>query len=169
MKHVKKSCLTDARHLLTNRAVFAVSVAVGDELLGVFFINVHTFALHVRREISSVVGAFVGNNFCGGKRAFDEVHGVGNVAGAVGVFDSQNKIAALRLGKKISVKSRAQISDVHVTRRARRETCTNSFQGISSNENFSIKFFAELYHVALNCAIMFSSFEVRQKNFTEMI
>ena len=105
---------------------------VRNELLGIFFINVHALALNVRRDVSAVMRSFVGNNLRGGKRLFYKLDGVGNVAGAVGILNPQNEIAALRLRKQIGVKCRAQVANVHVTRRARRKSRSNSLQNISS-------------------------------------
>ena len=112
---------------LARRVVFvgvaeaAVGMARRDELFRIFFINIHAFALDVRAAVAAIARAFVRRDARELQRALDEVDGVRDVARAVGVFDAQDEVALVRLREEISVERRAQVADVHVARRARRE------------------------------------------------
>ena len=112
---------------LARRVVFLrvaeaiVGVAGPHKLFGIFLVEVHALALDVRAAVAAVARAFVWRDAREFQRALNEVDGVSDIARAVGVLDAQDEVAAVGLGKEIGVKRRAQVADVHVPRRARRE------------------------------------------------
>ena len=111
-----------ARRVVFFRVAEAVvGVAGFDEFFRVFLVELHALALDVRAAVAAIARAFVGRDAREFQRALDEVDSVGDVARAVGVLDAQDEVAAVGLGKEIGVKRRAQVADVHVPRRARRE------------------------------------------------
>ena len=78
----------------------AVGVSSRNELLCVFFVNLHTLALYIRTVVAAdVVGTLVGNNARGIKRAPDEVDSIRDIAAAVGVLYAQDERPVVRARK----------------------------------------------------------------------
>ena len=109
------------RVVLVGVAEAAVGVAIRDELFRIFFIKIHALALDIRAAVAAVARTLVRHDAGGRERALDDVDGVRDVARAVRVLDAQDEVAAVRLGEQVSVERRAQVADVHVARRTRRE------------------------------------------------
>ena len=131
------------RRLVVMGAEAAIGEALLDEFLGVTLIDIHALALDIRATVPADARPLVGNDVRRLQRVVDEIHRVLNITRTVGVLDAKDEIAVLRLREKESVKRRAQIADMHIARRARSETCTNSCQDKPSitNTDFFILLF----------------------------
>jgi hypothetical protein len=69
-----------------------------DELKGVFLVELEPLRLHVRPEVSALVSALVPFNPQPGESIIEIPHVFLAVAGLVGVFNAEDKLAAGRAG-----------------------------------------------------------------------
>ena len=96
-----------------------VSGTVFNKLLRVFEIASHALALNIRTVISSDIGALIPVQTAVFQRVVDHVDSAFDQTSLVGVLDTKNKIAVILFGDQIGVQSRAKVSDMHVSCRAR--------------------------------------------------
>ena len=108
--------------LLVAEAV--VSIALLDELAGVFGIDFSALRLDIGADRAADVGAFVPVEAGFPQGLVDDVHRAFDEAFLIGVLDAQDEGAVLpaRLGGEIGVKGGAQIAHVHVAGGARRKS-----------------------------------------------
>ena len=78
--------------------------ALFDKFFGVFHIYVFSLALDVRTVIAAYIGTFVPYKPGFAKGRINKFYRAFHVALLVGILDSQNKLSAVFLGVKISVK-----------------------------------------------------------------
>ena len=114
------------RVILVRVAEAVVGVARLDEFLGVLLVEVHALTLDVGAVRAAERRALIRDDVSHLERAVDEIDGVSDVARAVRVLDAQDELTLLRFCVKVAVKGRAQVADVHVARRARREARADS-------------------------------------------
>ena len=117
---------------LAGRVIFiggaeaVVGVTRLDEFLRVLLVEVHALTLDVGAVRAAERRALIRDDVSHLERAVDEIDGVSDVACAVRVLNAQDELTLLRFCIKVAVKGRAQVADVHVARRARREARADS-------------------------------------------
>ena len=101
--------------------------------------------MHIGAAVTAdIIRPLVRHDAGGREGALDEIHRAFHIAGTVGVFDTQDEVAVLRLGKEIGIEGGAQVADVHEAGRTRRETGANLFISQSYFLLFS-HFFRNVY------------------------
>ena len=111
----------------------AVGMSLGNQLLGIFLVNIQPLALNVWAAVTADVRSLVRYDMGGCKGAVNKIHGISYETLLVGVFDAQQKISFICLGKKISVQCGTQVADVHVACRARCESGTDTVTHVKSS------------------------------------
>ena len=91
----------------------AVRLALSDQLFGIGQIHLLALRLHIGTKIAADVGTLVVLQACQLHGMINNVHRAVNQPFAVGVLNSQNEFAALRLRHQILIQRRAQIAHVH--------------------------------------------------------
>ena len=104
-----------------------VRFAFAHQLLGVRAVHPEPFALDVGAVGAADVGAFVVAQADGAQRIVYHLFRAVHIALAVGVFDPQDKLAALRPGNQIFIQRRTQVAHVHKSGGAGRKPGTNFF------------------------------------------
>ena len=99
----------------------AVGMAARDEQLGIFLIEPAPLGLDVRADRTADIRPLVVRQAAGTHGAVDDVDRALHIAPLIGVLDAQDELAAGVPRDQIRIKRRAQIADVHIPRRARRE------------------------------------------------
>ena len=105
----------------------------GNQLLGILLVDVQPLALNVWAAVTADVRSLVRHDMGSGKGAVNEIHGISYETLLVGVFDAQQKISFICLGKKISVQRGTQVADVHVACRARGKSGTDTVTHVESS------------------------------------
>ena len=99
----------------------AVGVAARDEQFGVFFIEPPPLGLDIRADRTANVRALVMRQAAGAHGAVNDIDRTLHIAALIGVLDAQNELTAGVPRDQVRIQRRAQIADVHIPRRARRE------------------------------------------------
>ena len=99
----------------------AVGMAACDEQLGIFLIEPAPLGLDVRADRTADIRPLVVRQAAGTHGAVDDVDRALHIAPLIGVLNAQDELAAGVPRDQIRIKRRAQIADVHIPRRARRE------------------------------------------------
>ena len=115
------------RVILVRIAEAVIGMAEFDELFGVFLVYGFALALDVRSVVAAEARSLIGDDVGSSERILYEIHGISDIARLVGVLDAQDEIAMLGFREQIGVERSAQIADMHITRRARSKTGTDSF------------------------------------------
>ena len=104
-----------------------ISMAFFDEFIGIFLIDFHAFTLDVWTAVTTDVRSFIRDDMGCGQCPVDEVNGIRYIAFTIGIFNPQDEISLVGFGKEIGVEGSPEIADMHVARRAWRETGTYFF------------------------------------------
>ena len=104
-----------------------VRLALSNQLIGIGKIHVLALRLHIGAKVAADVGSLVVAQACQLHGMINNVHRAVNQPFAVGVLNSQNEFAALRLRHQILIQRRAQIAHVHKAGGAGRVTGANRF------------------------------------------
>ena len=98
-----------------------IGVAALDKALGIGEVGVAPLGLDVGADRAADVGAFVVVQAAVAQRFVNDLHRALDLTGLVGVLDAEQELAVRVAGDAPGVERRAQIADVHIPRRTRRE------------------------------------------------
>ena len=107
------------------RAKAIVGMAGLDQLFGIRQIEVAALGLHIGAAGAADIRAFVMREAGGGERLVDQLDRARHLALLIGVLDAQDELAAVAAREQIGVQRRAQVAQVHVSRRAGGEAGAN--------------------------------------------
>ena len=130
--------------LLGLLAEAAVGVAALYEQLGIIHVERAALGLHVGADGAAHVRALVVRQPALAHGLVYDVHGALDEAALVGILYSQYKLAAGAARDEIGVERGAQVADVHVARRARREAGTYLALGYARLHGFKPAFILHL-------------------------
>ena len=110
------------------RAEAAISEALFYQFFRVLFVNLHSLALDIRPAVAADIRPLVRDDMRRRQGILNELHRIADIARAISIFDPKQKITVFCLCEKIGVKRRAQISDMHIPRRAGGKACAYFIQ-----------------------------------------
>ena len=94
-----------------------IGLALSHQLLGILLEHPHALALDVGADGAADVRAFVPQQAGLPQGVVDDIHSALHVAALVGVLDAEDEGAVIVLGHQVGVQGRAQVANVHITRR----------------------------------------------------
>ena len=96
------------------------------EEVGILLEHAHPLALNVGAHRAADVRALVPQQAGLPQGVVDDIHSALHVAALVGVLDAEDEGAAIVLGHQVGVQGRAQVANVHITRRRGSKTGADS-------------------------------------------
>ena len=102
-----------------------ISMAAGEELVHVLFVEASAFALPVRAIVAPETYALVEVNAQPGEGLDDILFGTGHEALRIGIFDSENQFPAMLLGEQVIIQGGTDSADVQGSRRTGGKTHSN--------------------------------------------
>jgi len=100
----------------------AVGVAARDEQLGIFLIESPPLGLDIRADRAADIRPLVVRQAASAHGAVNDIDRALHIAALIGVLNAQDELTTGVPRDQVRIQRRAQIADVHIARRAGRET-----------------------------------------------